>query len=201
MIPGRGWTRQRTAALHDLVDALNARARASGGGFADEYVARLRELDEALSCLERATGVEPVPTLFRVVTAKARGHRAVGLLAALPFAELAPDDEQATADAQEPLRRTLSWLRDAVVGPVLDHLRGLPGGAARVWWVPTGLLAALPPHAAALGLRAGPLPAAPDTVGRVRPHRPVGPAPPSPARRPPGVGQNRPYEVRAADLR
>ncbi|WTO32935.1 CHAT domain-containing protein [Streptomyces achromogenes] len=373
--------KERTAALHDLVDALHARARASGGAFADEHITRLRELttslcelhrgaheaelgfalhdryrrhgdagdlDEALSCLGRATAVETVPTLFRLVTAKARGHfaaqaerwevaddayglaigllprlaarhlshddhlrqlsqlaglatdaaaaairngnpvralelleqgrglligyvldtqhglgrlaetepalaealrdagdrlaqgvdphapvlpdvpsvadrrlglvrewdrtiaairtvpgfadflapprlaelaaaavngpvitvnvsrfgcdalvltegrvtvvplpnlseaavreRAAGFLAALPFAELSPNDQEATAGAQEPLRQTLSWLRNAVVGPVFEHLER----HERVWWVPTGHLAALPLHAAAL---------------------------------------------------
>jgi tetratricopeptide (TPR) repeat protein len=372
---------ERTAALHDLVDALHARARASGGEFADEHIARLRELtedlrdlhrgaheaelgfalhdrfrrrgdagdlDEALSCLGRAAAVDTVPTLFRLVAAKARGHfaaqaerwevadeayglaigllprlaarhlnhddhlrqlaqlaglatdaaaaairngdparalelleqgrglligyvldtqhdlgrlaeaepalaealrdagdrladevdphapalpgvpsvadrriglvrewdravaairtvpgfaeflapprlsdlvaavvdgpvvtvnvsrfgcdalvlteggvtvvplpdlsdeevrrRATRFLATLPFAELSPDDEEATADAQEPLRQTLSWLRDAVVERVFEHL----GVCERVWWIPTGLLAALPLHAAAL---------------------------------------------------
>lgn len=66
----------------------------------------------------------------------------------LPFAELTPDDPAASADAQLPLRTTLAWLWDAVGRPVLDHLQSRGIAARRIWWVPTGLLAVLPLHAA-----------------------------------------------------
>lgn len=67
---------------------------------------------------------------------------------ALPFAELLPDDLEATIAAQTPLRQTLGWLWDAVARPVLDHLDRHAPPHSRVWWVPTGLLAMLPLHAA-----------------------------------------------------
>ena len=47
---------------------------------------------------------------------------------------------------------TLEWLWDAVAGPVLDALdyrtRPADGAWPRVWWIPGGLLALLPVHAA-----------------------------------------------------
>ncbi|HET9255173.1 MAG TPA: CHAT domain-containing protein [Pseudonocardiaceae bacterium] len=65
----------------------------------------------------------------------------------LPFTELSPDDEDATVTAQEPLRGVLARLWDKVVAPVLDRV----GPTRRIWWVLTGLLAALPLHAAGHG--------------------------------------------------
>ncbi len=70
---------------------------------------------------------------------------------ALPFAELSPADPDMTRAAQEPLNAVLSWLWHHVTGPVLDHLGPPP---PRIWWVPTGELAALPLHAA--GVDGGP---------------------------------------------
>lgn len=67
---------------------------------------------------------------------------------ALPFAELMPDDLEASIAAQAPLRQTLGWLWDVVARPVLDHLARYAPPHSRVWWVPTGLLAMLPLHAA-----------------------------------------------------
>lgn len=97
---------------------------------------------DALVLTEAGVTVVPLPGLSDAEVRK----RAAGFLAALPFAELSPDDEEATAGAQEPLRNTLSWLRETVIGPVFERLEG----HERVWWVPTGLLGALPLHAAAL---------------------------------------------------
>lgn len=65
----------------------------------------------------------------------------------LPFAELAPDDRDGTIEAQEPLRRVLAQLWQSVAAPVLDRV----GRTERIWWVPTGMLAALPLHAAGDG--------------------------------------------------
>ncbi|TCO47274.1 CHAT domain-containing protein [Actinocrispum wychmicini] len=56
-------------------------------------------------------------------------------------------------DAQAYVRETLSWLWNAVTGPILDAL-GYPPEAdelPRVWWSPTGLLNFLPLHAAGDG--------------------------------------------------
>ncbi|MFC0598006.1 CHAT domain-containing protein [Streptomyces palmae] len=97
---------------------------------------------DALVLTDGGVAVVPLPDLS---DAEVR-QRATRFLATLPFAELSPEDEEATAEAQEPLRQTLSWLRDAVVAPVFEHLEA----HERVWWIPTGLLAALPLHAAAL---------------------------------------------------
>ncbi|EQB54521.1 hypothetical protein CGLO_05626 [Colletotrichum gloeosporioides Cg-14] len=54
--------------------------------------------------------------------------------------------------------RTLEWLWDVVVGPVLDFLgftgtpdEGMPW--PRVWWIPTGVLVRFPLHAAGYHLR------------------------------------------------
>lgn len=63
---------------------------------------------------------------------------------ALPFAELMPDDDSATVQAQEPLRKVLARLWDELAAPVLERV----GPEERIWWVPTGLVAALPLHAA-----------------------------------------------------
>jgi hypothetical protein len=65
----------------------------------------------------------------------------------LPFAELMPDDEDATVQAQEPLRAVLARLWDTVAAPVLERM--CP--TEQIWWVPTGMLAALPLHAAGRG--------------------------------------------------
>ncbi|BCJ75767.1 hypothetical protein CS0771_53110 [Catellatospora sp. IY07-71] len=46
--------------------------------------------------------------------------------------------------AEASMREVLGWLWDAIAAPVLDSG---PGGG-RLWWVPTGLLAMLPLHAA-----------------------------------------------------
>ncbi|WP_330343306.1 CHAT domain-containing protein [Streptomyces longwoodensis] len=45
---------------------------------------------------------------------------------------------------REVLGRTLTWLWDTMVGPVLKAT----GPATRVWWVPTGLITVFPLHAA-----------------------------------------------------
>ncbi|MGV9558765.1 CHAT domain-containing protein [Streptomyces sp. NPDC003522] len=54
--------------------------------------------------------------------------------------------------AQRDLERVLQWLWDTAAGPVLDALEApasdREGPALRVWWVPCGLLALLPVHAA-----------------------------------------------------
>jgi hypothetical protein len=62
----------------------------------------------------------------------------------LPFAELSPQDEVMSAEAQEPLRAVLARLWETVAWPVIKELET----SDRVWWVPTGPLAALPLHAA-----------------------------------------------------
>ncbi|MFJ5643521.1 CHAT domain-containing protein [Streptomyces sp. NPDC093223] len=85
---------------------------------------------------------------------------------AIPLPELSADDasEQAyrlfealrTRDpgAVDVSYEIAEWLWDAVVGPVLDHLRHSPGADTptallpRVWWIPTGPLCLLPVHAA-----------------------------------------------------
>ncbi|MFE4663794.1 CHAT domain-containing protein [Streptomyces sp. NPDC056716] len=120
--------------LSDLV------AAAAGGPVITVNVSRFG--CDALVLTEGGVTEVPLPDLS---DAEVR-QRAAGFLATLPFAELSPDDEEATADAQEPLRQTLSWLWDAVVGPVFERLEAYE----RVWWIPTGLLAALPLHAAAV---------------------------------------------------
>jgi hypothetical protein len=62
--------------------------------------------------------------------------------------------ESAGADSQEVVTATLAWLWDSVAGPVMDAL-DLRGPIAeepdwpRLWWCPTGMLGALPIHAAA----------------------------------------------------
>jgi hypothetical protein len=68
-------------------------------------------------------------------------------LGTLPFAELMPGDEDATVQAQEPLRGVLARLWDTLAAPVLERL----GPRERIWWVPTGMVAALPLHAAGRG--------------------------------------------------
>ncbi|WP_380282597.1 CHAT domain-containing protein [Kitasatospora purpeofusca] len=54
------------------------------------------------------------------------------------------------ADPEEFLTELLAWLWTAVAAPVLEHAEPLLGAARRLWWIPTGLLALLPLHAAGL---------------------------------------------------
>jgi tetratricopeptide (TPR) repeat protein len=74
------------------------------------------------------------------------------LLAASTGAGLARDKEE-LLQSQPPFHDVLHWLWDALAQPVLDHL-GITDAAQpgqpwpRVWWMPTGLLAFLPIHAA-----------------------------------------------------
>jgi hypothetical protein len=74
------------------------------------------------------------------------------LLTATSEAGLA-SNERELVQAQHPLDDVLRWLWDALAQPVLDRLGfsdapqpGLPW--PRMWWMPTGLLAFLPIHAA-----------------------------------------------------
>lgn len=60
----------------------------------------------------------------------------------------------AEADLDGCLRQVLSWLAETVAAPVLDRLARHGGVPGRLWWSPTGSLAALPLHAAAEPLAA-----------------------------------------------
>ncbi|MBF9130236.1 CHAT domain-containing protein [Plantactinospora sp. S1510] len=91
-------------------------------------------------------GVDAVP--LPQVTVEALQEQAAAFLNALPFAELQAENEHATHDAQQPLRDVLSWLWSTVAGPVLAHLGRDGSPPSRIWWIPTGSLAALPLHAA-----------------------------------------------------
>ncbi|WP_250006838.1 CHAT domain-containing protein [Actinoplanes sp. M2I2] len=80
------------------------------------------------------------------LTPEAVHDRVTRFLDALPFAELSPADPEATGEAQQPLRDVLDWLAATVAAPVLAHLET----PQRIWWIPTGRLAALPLHAVVL---------------------------------------------------
>lgn len=79
-------------------------------------------------------------------------RRANGYLAAVRTAGDPSVPMSAQRDAQSRVRETLAWLWTTVAEPVLAALRadGWPGetSAARMWWIPTGPLIALPLHAA-----------------------------------------------------
>ncbi|MDG4823976.1 CHAT domain-containing protein [Asanoa sp. WMMD1127] len=98
----------------------------------------------ALVLTEDGVAAVPLP----LVTVEAVDEKVDELTLALPYAELAPQDEMASHEAQEPIRDVLAWLWAAVVEPVVAHLRRRGGLAGRMWWVPTGMLTTLPLHAA-----------------------------------------------------
>jgi tetratricopeptide (TPR) repeat protein len=82
----------------------------------------------------RAAGIEvcPLPGLTRNEAAR----KAARFLAATAV----------DGDPSEALHEVLHWLWTAVSAPVLDALGPAPG---QLWWMPTGVLSALPLHAAA----------------------------------------------------
>jgi tetratricopeptide (TPR) repeat protein len=53
-----------------------------------------------------------------------------------------------TLRKQREIPELLTWLWEAVAGPVLDALPDVTGGTPKVWWLPTGVLGMLPLHAA-----------------------------------------------------
>ncbi|MGP4115438.1 CHAT domain-containing protein [Streptomyces sp. 4N509B] len=95
---------------------------------------------------ERRSGQEK-PQVIRLpgLSLEAVRDRARRYLAAL--------DDVADTDREHTIRETLDWLQGSVTDPVVRALHGsssLQGVATRLWWCPTGLLAALPLHAAAI---------------------------------------------------
>ncbi|CAL9335328.1 hypothetical protein SUDANB105_00158 [Streptomyces sp. enrichment culture] len=133
------WTRLRKAAAHGPVVVINV---------------------SSLSCdallLHRRSGrtvVEVVP--LSGVTSEDVDRRADDLRTAVTKL-VTPGTTSGEKYAQDQvLKRTLRWLGEEIVGPVLSRL-GLdrpvgPGEALpRLWWCPTGALSLLPLHAALL---------------------------------------------------
>lgn len=66
----------------------------------------------------------------------------------LELAELAARVERFRRSPSDEIDSTLEWLRRTVAEPVLNHLGHDQAAPRRLWWVPTGPLAALPLHAA-----------------------------------------------------
>lgn len=99
--------------------------------------------------LTSAGGIEVVPLRdldLRQATAQAaRLHRAVRDLQQVGRSA----QGAAEADLDSCLSQVLGWLADTTVGPVLGHLAAQGLAPRRLWWSPTGPLAALPLHAAA----------------------------------------------------
>jgi tetratricopeptide (TPR) repeat protein len=79
-------------------------------------------------------------------------HRGSMFRQALDDAHDADAQPDRRADAQNAIDDVLGWLWDSTVGPVLDHLgfRSTPadGEWPQMWWVPVGITALLPIHAA-----------------------------------------------------
>jgi tetratricopeptide (TPR) repeat protein len=80
-------------------------------------------------------------------------ERVVAFLEALELAHDPVADARRRIGAQTTLDEILGWLWDAAVGPVLDQLgyRSTPAEGEpwpRVWWIPVGMMAMLPVHAA-----------------------------------------------------
>lgn len=122
-VPGQ----ERFLAAPRLADLL---AAAADGPVAIINVSRYR--CDAL--IVRADGIEvcPLPGLIHEETTR-RAERFL--------AETAVD-----GDYGEALREVLDWLWTALAAPVLDAVGSVP---RRMWWMPTGVLSALPLHAAA----------------------------------------------------
>ncbi|MFV0128809.1 CHAT domain-containing protein [Streptomyces sp. HMX112] len=142
------WARLRAAAEHGPVAVIN--------------VSPLR--CDALLLRRRSGGVVVEVLPLPGVTAEETGRRADAFHTAVT--ELTrpggTGGERYAHDRE--LKRTLRWLGERIVGPVLTRL-GLdrpvaPGGPVpRLWWCPTGVLSLLPLHAAVLdgGSRTAPV--------------------------------------------
>lgn len=70
----------------------------------------------------------------------------------------APPTLEAVLNREQVLTETLGWLWDSVVAPVLEALPARDESQpTRVWWMPTGIVATLPLHAAGHPARPGAL--------------------------------------------
>ncbi|MEU5098053.1 CHAT domain-containing protein [Streptomyces sp. NPDC020996] len=96
---------------------------------------------DALVVTEHSIDAVPLPGLDLRTTAKRRRT----FEDALVRIETPGTTRKQSQRAQRDVRETLTWLWQAVTGPVLDRL----AAATRVWWSPGGLLGTLPLHAAA----------------------------------------------------
>lgn len=69
--------------------------------------------------------------------------------------------------ARHTAHKTLEWLWDRIVSPVLERLRALGGGTVppRIWWCPTASLANAPLHAAGRYPLTASCPGGPEPVG------------------------------------
>jgi hypothetical protein len=96
---------------------------------------------DALLC---SRNTPPVPVALTELTASDVRDQVINLMGAMR-------DSRPLAGQirrQRVIGEVLAWLWDTTVGPVLDQLP-TTDHPPRVWWVPTGLMAALPLHAAA----------------------------------------------------
>ncbi|MFC8043373.1 CHAT domain-containing protein [Nocardia sp. NPDC057353] len=95
-------------------------------------------------------GVHAIP--LRALTAADATRYAAGYLAALGVLESPRRGRLAKTVAAEVVRDTLRWLWQVVAEPILCELGLLEPVSAstgqRIWWCPTGVLSALPIHAA-----------------------------------------------------
>ncbi|MEU9286532.1 CHAT domain-containing protein [Streptomyces sp. NPDC048275] len=102
---------------------------------------------DALVVTQRSIDAVPLPGLDPATTSARRQ----ALQDALSRIETPRTSRTESLRAQQVVRDTLTWLWQAVTGPVLDHL-GIPAAPAgplpRVWWAPGGVLGTLPLHAA-----------------------------------------------------
>ncbi|MFJ1550729.1 CHAT domain-containing protein [Streptomyces sp. NPDC088246] len=102
---------------------------------------------DALVVTQRSIDAVPLPGLDPATTSA----RWQAFQDALSRIETPRTSRTESLRAQQVVRDTLTWLWQAVTGPVLDHL-GIPAAPAgplpRVWWAPGGVLGTLPLHAA-----------------------------------------------------
>jgi CHAT domain-containing protein/tetratricopeptide (TPR) repeat protein len=123
-----------TTPAQDLLDGLPAE-----GHVVLVNVSGLR--CDALLC---SRGAQPVAVTLASLTASYVRNKVTDLLSAMQD----PRPLAGQKRRQRVIGEVLAWLWDTTVAPVLDHLSGTDR-APRIWWVPTGLMAALPLHAAA----------------------------------------------------
>jgi tetratricopeptide (TPR) repeat protein len=96
---------------------------------------------DALLC---SRGSQPVPVALTELTASDVRDQVIDLLNAM----YDPRPLTGQKRRQRVIGEVRAWLWDTTVAPILAHLPPT-GRPPRVWWVPTGLMAALPLHAAA----------------------------------------------------
>ncbi|MGW6308765.1 CHAT domain-containing protein [Streptomyces niveus] len=134
--------------LPPALDDLLAEAEAEAGAGAVVVVNVSRHRSDALLLTGGQVRSVPLPDL----TAREVASRSESFRQALIRTETLGDPAQRRR-AQGVLTEILEWLWDAAAAPILDALghRERPSAGAewpRVWWVPSGLLAQLPLHAA-----------------------------------------------------